>query len=340
MRARSEPDSVSRSTNARPARTGWSTATHGHEPMTSTALSVRIPESGQNSPAIVSFNATASVRVQTGSNETWESLFVSCLATIDSVVAALARRRRLSADDAADLGSMVRLRMLVDDYAILRKFQGRSSLRTYLTVVVHRIYLDERIARLGKWRPSQRARREGPTAVLFERLTMRDGLTFEDACTALEINHHLPVERIALESLYSKAHRSPRCRFISSDWRVEDIPSTLEPPDEGLDRAERSALARRARTALARAVASLTVQDRLILQLRFDRGLSVADVARMMGLNQKRLYARCGQLLKTLRSQLERDGLVAPQVLKLIGRTDVSVIPSERLVSTPQPRTS
>jgi RNA polymerase sigma factor (sigma-70 family) len=86
--------------------------------------------------------------------------------------------------------------------------------------------------------------------------------------------------------------------------------------------AERVALAERARGVLMRAVASLTLQDRRILQLRFARGLSVADIAREMGLKQKTLYVRCGQLLKTLRSRLEDDGLVEREVLNVIGRTD------------------
>ena len=148
--------------------------------MTSKALSAHTAETRPDSKADNSSGVTASLPVLTGSREVWEALFVSRLATIDSIVAALARRRRLSADDAADLSSTVRLRIMADDYAILRKFQGRSSLRTYLAVVIHRLYLDERVARLDKWRPSRE--REGPTAVLFERLPKRDGLTFESAC--------------------------------------------------------------------------------------------------------------------------------------------------------------
>ena len=37
---------------------------------------------------------------------------------------------------------------------VLRKFEVRSSLRTYLTVVVNRMYIDGRVKQWGKWRPS------------------------------------------------------------------------------------------------------------------------------------------------------------------------------------------
>src|SRR3954464_14506587 len=128
--------------------------------------------------------------------DVWESLFISCLGTIESIVRALARRHRLSAEDTADLCSVCQLRIMADDYAILRQFQMRSSLRTYLSVVIGRLYLDQRTARFGKWRPSRQAVRAGSTAVLFERLTTRDGLTFDAACDVLEVNHRLQISRV------------------------------------------------------------------------------------------------------------------------------------------------
>jgi len=47
--------------------------------------------------------------------------------------------------------------------ALLAKFEGRSSLRTFLTVVIQRLFLDHRISAWGKWRPSAEARRGGST---------------------------------------------------------------------------------------------------------------------------------------------------------------------------------
>jgi hypothetical protein len=63
----------------------------------------------------------------------------------------------------------------------------------------------------------------------------------------------------------------------------------------------------------------VTEQDRHILQLRFSRGLTVAKIARAMGLEQKALYGRCERLLAALRARLEGDGVVASEVLPAIG---------------------
>ena len=96
------------------------------------------------------------------------------LALLDSVVWAVTRSRRMSPEDAEDFGQSVHLRLAERDYDIFRRFTGRSSLRTYLFVVVHRMLLDWQNHALGKWRPSAAAIRLGPVAVNLERLIDRD----------------------------------------------------------------------------------------------------------------------------------------------------------------------
>ena len=52
---------------------------------------------------------------------------------------AQARSVRLSPEDRGDLTNDVFLKLLEDDFAILRHFRGQSSLATYLTVAARRI---------------------------------------------------------------------------------------------------------------------------------------------------------------------------------------------------------
>ena len=53
------------------------------------------------------------------------------------------RSVRFSPEDVDDLCAEVFVRLLGDDFAILRRFQGKSSLATYLTVVSRRIVVRE-----------------------------------------------------------------------------------------------------------------------------------------------------------------------------------------------------
>ena len=71
-----------------------------------------------------------------------KELFESSLGLVEQVIAFICRRHRLYDARAEDFASYARLALIDSDYAILRKFQGRSSLGTYLTTVIHRLYLD------------------------------------------------------------------------------------------------------------------------------------------------------------------------------------------------------
>jgi hypothetical protein len=56
------------------------------------------------------------------------------LTLLTRVARDIARSRRLSPDDALDFVQSVQVRLLERNYDVLRQFQGRCALRTYLTV--------------------------------------------------------------------------------------------------------------------------------------------------------------------------------------------------------------
>ncbi|MEO6239519.1 MAG: hypothetical protein ABIQ52_21185 [Vicinamibacterales bacterium] len=104
---------------------------------------------------------------------------------VRAIVCATARRSRLTESDREDFESFVWTRLIARNFHVLRSFGQRSSLRTYLTIVVRRMLLDYRDAKWGKWRPSADARRRGASAVAFERLVNRDGLAANIAAARL-----------------------------------------------------------------------------------------------------------------------------------------------------------
>jgi RNA polymerase sigma-70 factor (ECF subfamily) len=61
--------------------------------------------------------------------------------------AAYARSRVLSSEDIEDIAAEILLKFVDDNYSILRKFKGMSSLPTYLTVIARRIAVKELIQR-------------------------------------------------------------------------------------------------------------------------------------------------------------------------------------------------
>src|SRR5262249_20519490 len=54
-----------------------------------------------------------------------------------------ARSMPIRPEDIEDLAAEVMLRIVANDYAVLRQFRGESSLSTYLTVIARRICIEE-----------------------------------------------------------------------------------------------------------------------------------------------------------------------------------------------------
>src|SRR4028119_1161719 len=94
--------------------------------------------------------------------DTPQDLFLAHLPHIEKVATHACRKRRFSPEETEDFISLVQLKIIEDDYAVLCKFQGKSTLKTYLTVVIERQFLDHLNHLRGKWRPSAEAKRPGP----------------------------------------------------------------------------------------------------------------------------------------------------------------------------------
>jgi RNA polymerase sigma factor for flagellar operon FliA len=250
---------------------------------------------------------------------TREQLFVSELALIERVIAWVCVRRGLRAADAEDFASTVKLRLIENDYEILGRFEGRSSLKTYVTAVVNRLYLDFQRQRFGKWRPSAEARRLGPVALRLESLLYRDGLTFEEARGVLQTDLRVAESRDALYELSLKLppRTSRRPGAVSDDERPESGAGL-----SAVEHAERQQVAEKTLLALRRALGRLPARDRILLRLHIESDLSVADVAKALGEEQKPLYRRRDALLKQLRIDLEAEGIGCADAHGLLSTLD------------------
>ena len=108
-------------------------------------------------------------------------LFLGHQKLIEEVIAHCCRRSHFKREEAEDFGSLVKIKFLEDDCAILREYQGKSSIRTYLTVVIKRLLMDYQDHLWGKWRYSAEAERLGPVAMRLERLLQREDVPLDEA---------------------------------------------------------------------------------------------------------------------------------------------------------------
>jgi RNA polymerase sigma factor (sigma-70 family) len=248
----------------------------------------------------------------------YRKLLVQHLDLIDRIVLFVARRRRLSPADTEEFASVVRLKLVDRDFAILRKFKRRSALSTYMTIVIERLCLDFCIAKWGKWRPSASARRLGPVALLLEQLIIRDGVTFDEAVGTLQTNHGVNQTREELHALFLQLPPRPtwppggESSGLASNATSGGVEFALEHQDDRvtLERIE---------AALVRAVSTLEAEDRLILKLRFEDGRPVAQIARTLGLRSRPLYRRIQHIIAMLRAELVREGVDEVAIAAVVG---------------------
>ena len=249
---------------------------------------------------------------------TGAQVFASELALIERVTQWVCARRSLRGAEAEDFASTVKLRLIENDYEILARFEGRSSLKTYVTAVINRLYIDYQNQRFGKWRPSAQARRLGPVALRLECLLYRDGLTFEEARAVLQNDSGVAQSAEALYDLSLGLPVRNLRRVPQGDDREPEASSGLS----AIEQAERRALADKTFAALRRALRRLAARDRIVLRLHVESGLSVADVARALGEEQKALYRKRDALYKQLRLDLETEGIGGGDAHELLSTLD------------------
>ena len=250
-----------------------------------------------------------------------EQLFGEQQEAIKRAAAYFCRRYGFSREDVEDFTHDVLLKIWADDYAVLRCYQGRSSLATYLAMVVHRALLDHVNHLWGKWRPSAEALRLGQLAVDLETLLERDRMGFDEACQILRSRGATATDaqlRAIDAQLPPRSPRRPDGPGVSAAGDAE--PPAAGSPDELLQAKERGRRRQAIEQALSTALAELPAEDCLIARMLGE--VSIAEIARLWQLDQKALYRRKDKILKTLRAALERAGVSAKDVAEILGHGD------------------
>jgi len=246
-----------------------------------------------------------------------EELFRANLPLIDEVIARVCRRSRLFGADAEDFASAVKLALIEDDYALLGKFEGRSSLAAFLTVAVQRMLLDERMQTLGRFQPSTEARRLGEAGLLIETLLVRDRRSIDEALPIVRaVDGEMTREKV--EALAARLPvRAPRPRAVDLADDAE-IPAS-ETADARAMAHELRRLSDRMSDVVRRVFETFSSEERMLLRCRFGSSMSIADISRMMRVPQRPLYRRLEALLARLRAALAREGIEGGAVSELIG---------------------
>src|ERR1044072_3956268 len=97
-----------------------------------------------------------------------EQLFRAKLETIERAIRYVCQRNSVRREEEEEFASHVKLKLIEDEYAVIRKHEGRASFAAYISVVIQRLLFDYRIAQWGKWHASTQAQRLGELGVTLE----------------------------------------------------------------------------------------------------------------------------------------------------------------------------
>jgi RNA polymerase sigma factor for flagellar operon FliA len=206
----------------------------------------------------------------------------------------------------ADLQSDIQIKLLEDDYWVLRRWDRRASLKTYLGTVVYNVWHDRIRSEKGKIRVSKAARRLGPPAPELEML-LREGLTLDEAYQVLK--PRFPgLSHSEAEAIAGQINPRPGPIFVS-----EDVAARLRARGptgyKRLERLEKLAKKSKALALMHQILSELPEEDRLLLLRAHAEGVKFSRIAKSQGIAQRPLYGRNERLLKKLRTDLEEAGI-------------------------------
>jgi RNA polymerase sigma factor (sigma-70 family) len=251
----------------------------------------------------------------------YQRIFLENLNIIDRVVQVVLRRHGARPADREDFASFVRLRLMEDEYRILRRFEQRSSLSTYLTIVVTRLFTDYCNQQRGRWRPSREAIRLGPEATLMDRLVTRDGRTLDEAIQILRVNHRISLTENELRALWSRLPPRQVPTFVG-----QEVAATI-PSDESTEE-DRLACGEEASAildALRGALASLPDEERVILLLHVGRDVPLAHIGRLTGQSIPTVHRRVRRALEVCRTALSSAGVDRERLRRAAGTGSASM---------------
>jgi hypothetical protein len=239
---------------------------------------------------------------------TFDQLILQQRPHIEKLMRDLCRRHHLSPAEVEDFRATVYRALERNDYEALKEFDGQTTWESFMAMVVTREFFLFQQLLWGQWRPSPLANRLGPAAILLEELVVRDGVLISDAVEIMRAMHRVDLPRHRLLEFASQLRLSDTPRRgagATPDWKQEhDIPNGK------LERALRAA------------VAMLSPDDRLILELRFRDGQPLTRIARLMKIEARPLQRQIEQATETIRRSLLSAGIAQHDVESLLRQSD------------------
>ncbi len=236
--------------------------------------------------------------------------FQAGLPIIEDVIAFHSSRGRLASEEREDFHSWAICKLIENDYARIRKFEGRSSFRSFLSVIVGHLLVDYWASKGGRRRHSSSAQIFAPEGVWLERY-LRRGHTVSEAIQLVQSNHSSPLSG---DELYHITIQLPLTRkrptYVAESAGVQ-VGSVDASPERLIEAKGDDASRAQLEAVLEHALARLSSDERVFVRMRFEDGSRINEIAKAFHIPEKAFYRRFQGTLRRLRKALEAAGLDA-----------------------------
>lgn len=237
------------------------------------------------------------------------NLFVSNIGITEKIVRKYCYKHNLTEDMADEYCSHVYEKLIENDYKKIREFKGKSSYKTYLTVVITRILIDK-IRSGGRWTPSQKALKMGKTAMMLEELVFRNNYSFDQAYNTLITTHNNSISR---EKAYEIVTELQRKRVISARPKETELVDNISDekvsfPDNEVENKETLNKKTLLNNIIQEIRMALSNEERLLLKMHFEDGIKVSVIARVLKKERRYIDSKMSSILHKFKQDiLSRD---------------------------------
>lgn len=227
---------------------------------------------------------------------------------IEDVILFHSCRGRLTFLEREEFRSFAIEKLLENDCARLRKFEGRSSLRSFVSVVVANLLVDYWESLGKRRRPSSTAKSFAPEGVWLERY-LGSGYGISETVELVKANHG---SLLSEDELFHIVLRLPPRRMQPArvaESLADDLGSDAESPERLFEARDEDASRARIEDELERALSTLSPEERVYVQMRFEDGSKINEIAKSFHLPERPFYRRFQRTLRRLRRELEASGV-------------------------------
>ncbi len=222
-----------------------------------------------------------------------------------------------------------------DNWKRLQTFKEKSSFRTFLASLTHRLLEDFSRKKFGRNRPPLWIRNLGGFWLLLYRLLCLERKSLTEAVQAI-VNRTQLVQRVIEDAAQRIKEEITNCgshqaQEVSFDEAYHISRETEKLPHEIMEKRETelffsalfetciessNKMGQSASKILFEGI-TLQPEERLLLKLCYQDGINVTQAGKLIGLNRHQVHGRLRRLLARLRSDFEKIG-IDPELRQLL----------------------